>query len=72
MDPLHRDRVLDALERLAANQPDVDVERVTGSDPPEHRVRVGGWRAIVHLDDDAGVITVLRVARRSQVYRRGG
>lgn len=65
-------RILAALERLVAADPLLMVERVVGANPPEHRLRVGGWRVIVRLEEASRTVTVLRVGRRGQVYRRGG
>lgn len=41
-DPQVRERVIAALERLAADDPRVDVRKLAGSD--ELRLRVGDWR----------------------------
>jgi mRNA interferase RelE/StbE len=32
------------------------------------RVRVGDWRILYDIDDDAGVVTILHVLHRSQAY----
>jgi mRNA interferase RelE/StbE len=45
-------------------------KRLTGYRPPAWRFRVGGWRVIYEVDDAARAVTVLRVARRDQVYDR--
>jgi mRNA interferase RelE/StbE len=34
-----------------------------------YRIRVGPYRIVYHIDDSAHHITVLRIARRSHVYR---
>jgi mRNA interferase RelE/StbE len=34
-----------------------------------YRIRVGPYRIVYHLDDNAHRITILRIARRSDVYR---
>ena len=34
------------------------------------RVRVGAWRVVYEVDHEASVISILRVARRRDAYRR--
>lgn len=71
MDPAERARVVAALERFADSGRG-DLDRVAGTtDPPEHRLRVGGWRVRLELDEPAGELRVLRVLPRGQAYRRG-
>ena len=35
------------------------------------RIRVGDYRIVYEIDDDQREITVVRVAHRREVYRRG-
>lgn len=44
-----------------------DVRRLRDMDPPELRLRVGGWR--VRFRQDAATVTVLSVRRRDKAYR---
>ena len=59
-------------------------ERIAPNDDPRHsgvalrgrksgtsfwRYRVGDWRIVVHIDDAARRVLVIRVAHRQQVYR---
>ena len=68
LDPPVRGRVIAALQSLAADpqQPGA-LRKLTGA--PEHRVRVGDWRALVLLDARARTITVTRVLPRGRAYR---
>ncbi|MGH7458790.1 MAG: type II toxin-antitoxin system RelE family toxin [Longimicrobiaceae bacterium] len=61
-------RVATALERLAATKQG-DVRKLTDTDPPEWRLRVGDWRVLFARDKAAGVLTVLRVLPRGKAYR---
>jgi mRNA-degrading endonuclease RelE of RelBE toxin-antitoxin system len=63
--------VLEALDRFAAGEA-VDVRTLAGTEPPAHRLRVGGWRVLLRLDGATATATVARVGRRGQVYRRSG
>ena len=44
-----------------------DIKRLQGVDPPEFRLRVGGYRILFHLDDV--IMRVLRVRHRREAYR---
>jgi len=68
IDPPIRRRVLAALHALAADphRPGA-LRKLTGA--PEHRLRVGDWRALVLLDPDTRTISVTRVLPRGRAYR---
>jgi len=68
LDPPIRQRVQTALQALAANpqQPSA-LRKLTGA--PEHRLRIGDWRALLLLDTQARTITVTRVLPRGRAYR---
>jgi mRNA interferase RelE/StbE len=38
--------------------------------PPTWRVRVGDWRILYEIDDEAGIVIVTGIRHRSRVYRR--
>jgi mRNA-degrading endonuclease RelE of RelBE toxin-antitoxin system len=61
-------RVVAALDRLCGEPPVGDVTHLTGSNPPEWRLRVGDWR-VRFARDDAGTIIVTRVLPRGRAYR---
>ncbi len=59
----------DRLGRFIADPTSVDVTKLGGSGN-QWRLRSGRWRAILELDTQTGVITVLRVlARNEGTYR---
>ncbi|MGB0091109.1 MAG: type II toxin-antitoxin system RelE/ParE family toxin [Solirubrobacteraceae bacterium] len=68
LDAQIRARVITALEQLAANDPRVDVRKLTGSD--EHRLRAGDWRVRFRRDAHSREIIVLRVLPRGRAYDR--
>jgi mRNA interferase RelE/StbE len=68
LDPPVRARVIQTLERLAANDPSVDVRRLSGSD--ELRLRVGDWRVRFDRDPAARQLVILRVLPRGRAYDR--
>jgi mRNA interferase RelE/StbE len=64
-----RQRVLDALQRLATD-PDAAIGLRKLSGRAEHRLRVGEWRVILELDHASRKITVNRVLPRGRAYER--
>jgi mRNA-degrading endonuclease RelE of RelBE toxin-antitoxin system len=64
-----RQRVLDALQRLATD-PDAGIGLRKLSGRAEHRLRVGERRVILELDHASRKITVNRVLPRGRAYRR--
>lgn len=68
LDPPVRARVIATLERLAANDPSVDVRTLTGSD--ELRLRVGDWRVRFVRDTAERQLVILRVLPRGRAYDR--
>lgn len=68
LDPPIRRRVLDALGALAADPQQPGALRKL-TDAPEHRLRIGDWRALVLLDPATRTITVTRVLPRGRAYR---
>lgn len=61
-------RVLATLERLALDDPSVDVKRVVHTD--HLRMRVGDQRVLFRIDDEQGAILVGRVLPRGRAYDR--
>jgi mRNA interferase RelE/StbE len=61
-------RVLDAIDRLCADEPAGSVRRLAGR--PEFRLRVGDWRVLYVRDDARHTVRVLRVLPRGRAYDR--
>jgi mRNA interferase RelE/StbE len=68
LDPPVMRRVLDAIDRLCAEDAAGDVRRLAGR--PEFRLRVGDWRVLFVRDDERRAVRVLRVLPRGRAYDR--
>jgi mRNA interferase RelE/StbE len=61
-------RILHSLHRLAASpRSAANVNALRGD--ARYRLRVGDWRVIYTLLDDALVVLVVRIAHRREAYR---
>lgn len=60
-------RIVAAVLRLAETSQG-DVVKLAGKQPPEYRLRVGGWRIRFAWDQAAGVLIVLHIFKRGQGY----
>ena len=67
LDPPIRSRIVAAVVRFAETEQG-DVIKLAGKNPPEYRLRVGGWRVRFAWDRAAGVLVVLHVFKRGQGY----
>jgi mRNA interferase RelE/StbE len=68
LDARLRARVETAIERLASNPRTAgDVKPLQGSG--DWRLRVGKYRVIYSIDDEAKTVTVLEVVKRGDAYR---
>jgi len=61
-------RVIAALYRLRDNPRPLGCRLLRDHKPPTWRVRVGDWRVLYEIDDDAGIVTVTGVRHRSKAY----
>lgn len=68
-DPI-RKAVYAKLMQLANNPfaPNHNVKPLVGMKDC-YRLRIGDWRVVYRLDNDALVITVIKIAHRKEVYR---
>jgi mRNA-degrading endonuclease RelE of RelBE toxin-antitoxin system len=62
-----RERIVAAVLRLAETSQG-DVVKLAGKQPPEYRMRVGGWRIRFAWDQASGVLIILHVFKRGQGY----
>jgi len=62
-------RVTEAIDALLDNPRPPGCRLLHDLHPPAWRIRVGPWRVIYRIDDDAGVLTLVRVRHRSVAYR---
>ncbi len=57
-----QDRIRKAVEAMVANPSRAHIVKLAGN---LWRLRVGDWRIFFEMDNEAGIITALSVARRS-------
>ncbi len=69
MDPQVRRNVLAKMRALATDPRPPGAEPLQGH-PPWLRVRIGDYRIIYAVDEQARVVTVAEVGHRRDVYRR--
>jgi mRNA interferase RelE/StbE len=68
LDPQVRERLLVAIDRLAADDPSLDIRRLVGSE--QFRMRVGDWRLRFTRDTETQTVLVDRVLPRGRAYDR--
>lgn len=56
------------LERLSADPRPAGVKKLSGADRT-YRIRIGDYRVVYEIEDDALLVLVIRVAHRKDVYR---
>ena len=61
-------RVAAAVDALKANPRPVGVESLAGPLRGLLRIRVGDYRVVYQVNDEARLITVTRIGHRSKVY----
>lgn len=67
--PLAQNRIDTAILQLENDPRPVNVEKLSGS-INVWRIRVGDYRILYTIDDRSGIVDVLKVAHRRDVYRR--
>lgn len=63
-----RERVAAAIDALAAEPRPLGAVRLAGRD--DYWIRVGDYRIVYAIDDEARLVLVARIAYRREVYRR--
>lgn len=66
-----RERIVKRIEALASNPRPSGVEKLSGIGE-KYRVRQGNFRIVYEIEDEVLVVTVIRIADRKDVYRKGG
>ena len=61
------DRVIQRIHNLASNPRPRGVRKLSGTD--HYRIRVGSYRVIYDINDDANTVTVSTVVHRREAYR---
>jgi len=62
------DRVRDAIARLAEDPRPRQSKRLRGREGQRSR-RIGDYRLVYTVDDDAQVVTIIAIRHRREVYR---
>lgn len=70
LDPQVARRVRQRLLELEQNPRPPGVTKLQNVRPTRYRVRVGNWRILYSVDDQAKEVRVYRIKPRSQAYRR--
>ncbi len=67
LDPPLVQKIIQKLQQLQQNPRPPGVRKLHGA-PRGYRVRVGDWRILYTVDDQAKEVQVYRIKHRSQVY----
>ena len=62
-------KVISVIKSLAENPRPPGCRKITGSER-DWRVRVGKYRILYEIDDDAKAVRVMRVRHRREAYRQ--
>jgi len=62
------ERILAVIRALAADPRPPGSRKMVGS-KSDWRIRIGTWRVIYEVDDEAEVVRIMRVGHRREVYR---
>jgi len=62
-----RRRIVTRIQTLADDPRAAGAEKLSGED--KYRVRQGDFRVLYEIDDDGKAVTVVKIGRRSDVYR---
>ena len=65
--PPHFARIQKSVAALAENPRSAGTKKLSGQSG--YRVRVGDYRVLYEIDDDANRVTIYRVKHRREVYR---
>ncbi|MFC1896096.1 type II toxin-antitoxin system RelE/ParE family toxin [Thermodesulfobacteriota bacterium] len=61
-------RISERIDNLAKNLPNPDTAKMKGNNP-FHKVRVGDYRIIYEIQDDALLILIINIGHRKDIYR---
>ncbi len=63
----HQERVLTALEALAQTPRPDGCSKLTGREA--WRIRIGDYRVVYEIDDEAKIVVIVVIAHRRDAYR---
>lgn len=65
----HQDRIIEAINTLRSNPRPVEVQKLSGREA--WRIRVGDYRVIYEINDEASRVLVVTLGHRREIYRFG-
>ena len=68
LDPPIRNRITPAIDALVTDPRPPGVEKLAGTDDA-YRIRVGDWRVVYAINDEAKQVVITRIGHRGDVYR---
>jgi mRNA interferase RelE/StbE len=68
-DPRAHARIVARVEGLGDQPRPPDAIKLRGVDPPAWRIRVGDYRVVYEIHEEAIVVLVINVAPRGEIYR---
>lgn len=63
-----KDRIQQAIDDLEIKPEQLDIKPLTGREG--YRLKVGGWRLLLDINEDERVIFVYMLASRGDVYKK--
>lgn len=70
LDESTRERIREGLEALEEDpyraRPGADIKQLSNTDPPKHRLRIGPWRVVYRVEDEAQTVKVIEGFRRGR------
>ncbi len=63
----YAEKIARQIDQLAENPRPAGVKKLHGR--RDYRLRVGPYRILYEIDDDAKIITIFRIKHRREVYR---
>ena len=63
-----KERIKQAILKLQYKREELDIKPLTGSD--EYRLRVGGWRLIMRINEEEKLIFIRALGSRGDVYKK--
>lgn len=65
----HQDHIIEAINTLRSNPRPVGVQKLSGREA--WRIRVGDYRVIYEINDEASRVLVVTLGHRREIYRFG-
>ncbi|MDJ0660960.1 MAG: type II toxin-antitoxin system RelE/ParE family toxin [Crocosphaera sp.] len=63
-----QERIINGFKALLANSENVDVKPLKGR--PEHRLRIGSYRALFLIDQEKKLYIITQIGSRGDIYKK--